>query len=186
MLYKLEDYDRYLEITGFRQVQFAKAEAFLKANRRESSLNVDFQFFDADLVASQRHLYFATLNALQAFHCGRNISKSLAVEVMLYASAQRQIQRAIERCGIKPKTTNMATSIIGLDPAKIKAAVEAVGECVGSAPDDDVLELSAVKRMLIVEAFDIKPQEVDAVNRGGGEDKAVVDLVVERVALLAT
>lgn len=186
MLHRIQEYDKYVEITGFRQVQFAQAEDFLKTNRRDGGLGVDLQFFDADLVASQRHLYFAALNGLQAFRDGRNISKSLAVEVMLYASAQRQIQRAIERCGIKPQTANMATVVVGENPVEIKAAVDAVGRCVGSTADDSVLEVTAAKRGLIMEAFSIKPQEIDAVLRGGDVDEAVINLVVERVALLAT
>ena len=108
-----------MEITGYKNIEFDKVEAFLKANRKQTQ-NVDIQFFDADLIATQEHLYFAVLNALQAFKNKTNLSKSPAMETMLYASAQRQIQKAIDRCGIKPKTKNMAVVIIGEDPTHIK------------------------------------------------------------------
>ena len=120
MLYLLKEYGKYAEITGYKKVKFEKAEEFLKANRKETPQNVDVQFFDAQLIATQEHLYFAALNALQAFQNKTNISKSLAMETMLYASAQRQIQKAIQRCGIKPQTTNMAVIIIGENQPNLK------------------------------------------------------------------
>ena len=107
MLQYIKEHDKYVEITGYRSIAFDKAEAFLKANRKQTQ-NVDIQFFDAELIATQEHLYFAILNALQAFKNKTNHSKSLAMETILYASAQLQIQKAIERSGIKPKTKNMA------------------------------------------------------------------------------
>ncbi len=91
----------------------------MKANRKQTRQNVNIQFFDAELIATQEHLYFAVLNALQAFKNKTNLSKSPAMETMLYASAQRQIQKAIECCGIKPQTKNMAVAIIGEDPGQI-------------------------------------------------------------------
>ena len=44
-----------LEITGYRNIKFAEAEEFLKANRKETRENVDLQFFDAQLIATQEH-----------------------------------------------------------------------------------------------------------------------------------
>src|SRR5208283_2948596 len=108
MLHHLKEYGKYTEITGYRNMKFAVAEEFLKANRKETRENVDLQFFDAQLIATQEHLYFAALNALQAFKNKTNISKSLAMETMLYRPAQRQLQKALQRCGIKPETTSMA------------------------------------------------------------------------------
>lgn len=144
------------------------------------------QFFDARLVASSEHLYFAVLNALQAFENKTNISKSLAVETMLYASAQRQIKKAIQRCGIKPQTTSMAALIIGENPVEIKPVYEAIKVCVGGMPDETVLEMTRAKAEEIMGVFQIKAEEVDAVIKDGNLDAAVVSLVVERVALLAT
>ena len=104
MRYEMEEFGKFIEITGYSNISFAAAEAFLKEKRKQSQTTY-IQFFDADLIATNEHLYFATLNALQAFKNKTNISKSPAMEAMLYASAQRQIQKAIERSGIKPKTT---------------------------------------------------------------------------------
>ncbi len=184
MLHHMEEFGVYAEITGFKGVNFSDAEAFLKESRKKTRLNVELQFFDASLIATQRHLYFAVLNALQAFQNKTNISKSLAVETMLYASAQRQIKRAIQRCGIKPQTTTMATTIIGENPAEIRAILEEITACVGAEPDETVLELTAAKLEKIKEVFQIKAEEIKSVLVDNDCEAAVVSLVVERVALL--
>ncbi len=186
MLYHLKEYAKYAEITGYKKVKFVKAEEFLKANRKETHENVDVQFFDAQLIATQEHLYFAALNALQAFQNKTNISKSLAMEAMLYASAQRQIKKAIQRCGIKPETTSMAVIIIGEDPIQLKTMLEAISMYVGVEPDEKVLEISNFKEHKIIETFQITDEELKTVMKNGNREEAVVDLVIERVALLAT
>ena len=186
MLYHLKEYGKYAEITGYKNVKFAQVEAFLKGNRKETNGNVDLQFFDAQLIATTEHLYFAALNALQAFQNKTNISKTPAMETMLYASAQRQIQKAIQRCGIKPQTTNMAAIIIGEKPTQLKAMVEAISMSVGSKPDEQVLEISKFKEQKIAETYQIGDEELKAVGKNGNRADTVVKLVIERVALLAT
>jgi tRNA threonylcarbamoyladenosine modification (KEOPS) complex Cgi121 subunit len=186
MLYCIKECGKYAEITGFKNIEFVQAEDFLKANRKETQLDIELQFFDAELIATREHLYFAVLNALQAFQNKTNISKGLAVETMLYASAQRQIRKAIERCGIKPETTSMAVVIIGENPVEIKSLLEAIAVCVGAEPDDAVLEMTEVKLEKIKEAFQVKAEEIKTMVKNGNLDEAVVSLVVERVALLAT
>jgi len=186
MLHCIKEYGKHAEISGFKNIKFIQAEAFLRAKRKETQLSIELQFFDADLVATQQHLYFAVLNALQAFRNKTNISKSLAVEAMLYASAQRQIRKAIQRCGIKPETTSMAVVIIGENPAEIEALLEAIAVCVGAEPDETVLEMTEVKLEKIKEAFQVKAEEIKTMMKNGNRDEAVVSLVIERVALLAT
>ena len=106
------------------------------------------------------------------------------METMLYASAQRQIQKAIEHSGIKPQSKNMAVIIIGEDPKQIEAQLKAVTECFGSEPDETVLELTEDKQKKIRKAFEITEEELKTEN--SPTEKAIVNLVIEHVALLAT
>ena len=185
MLQYIKEYGKYVEITGYHYIEFDKAEIFLKANRKEKEKNVDIQFFDAELIATQEHLYFAVLNALQAFTNKTNLSKSLAMETMLYASAQRQIQKAINRSGIQPHTQNMALIIIGDDPKQIETTLKAITMSVGSEPDESVLDLTKNKEEKIKEAFEITVEEL-RVLENGNQKKAVTNIIIERVALLST
>jgi tRNA threonylcarbamoyladenosine modification (KEOPS) complex Cgi121 subunit len=185
MLYNFKEYGKYAEITGYRNIKFGDTEAFLKANRKQTQ-NLDLQFLDAELIATKEHIYFAVLNALAAFNGMTNVSKSLAMETMLYASAKRQIQRAIEQCGIKPQTTNLAVAIIGVKPEQINSVLETVTACISSEPDEQVLEMSKAKEKKIKEAFQISDKEIKAVLKNQDYSGAIVNLVIERVALLAT
>lgn len=185
-MHYIKEYSKYVEITGYRNVSFAKAEEFLKANRKKSSPNAKIQFFNAQLIATQDHLHFAVLNALQAFENKTNISKNLAVETMLYASAQRQIQRAIQLCGIKPETKNIAVLVIAENFVEVKTMLEDFAACIEVGVDEKVLELTTVKMKEIREAFQITDEELETVTEGSNWKEALVNLVVERVALLAT
>jgi len=108
------------------------------------------------------------------------------METMLYASAQRQIKKAIQRCGIKPETTVMAVIIIGEDPAQLKGVLQAISTYVGVEPDEKILEMSNFKENKIIETFQITNEELKAVMKDEKLGEAVVNLVIERVALLAT
>ena len=186
MLHYIEEYGKYAEITGYKNIKFARAEEFLKANRKETKQNSHIQFFNAELIATQEHLYFAVLNALQAFKNKTNISKSPAMETMLYASAQRQIQKAIQRCGIKPETTSMAVVIIGENPKQIKTVLQEVTVCIGMGPDEKVLEMTKSKEKKIQEAYQITDEELKIVTKNDNRGKAIVNLIIEQAALLAT
>jgi tRNA threonylcarbamoyladenosine modification (KEOPS) complex Cgi121 subunit len=185
MLKYIHEYGEYVEITGYQDVDFDKAEVFLKTSRKQTRQDVEIQFFDAELIATQEHLYFAVLNALQVFKNKTNRSKSLFMETILYASAQHQIQRAIERCGIKPQTKNMAMIIIDTDPKQIQDVLQAVTKCVGSEPNESVLGLTKAKEEKIQKTFEITDTELRTIEYGNRK-KAIVNLVIERVALLST
>ncbi len=180
----IEEYSKYVEITGYPDISFAKTEEFLKAHRKEASQKIDVQFFDAKIVASQEHLYFAVLNALQAFKNQTNISKTLAMETMLYASAQRQIKKSIDHIGIKPQTNCLAVVIIVDEPKQIDALLETLSQYIGIKPDAAVLEITEEKQTKIRHAFQITDEELSTVTKDGKE-AALVNLVIERVALLA-
>jgi tRNA threonylcarbamoyladenosine modification (KEOPS) complex Cgi121 subunit len=183
MRYVFEEYGRYAEITGYRGVAFERAEAYLKSHRKQKSA-LELQFFDADLVATPEHLYFAVLNALQAFKAKTNCSKSVAVEAMLYASAQRQISRAIEHIGVKPESRNLAVAIVGEDEKQVEKQLIALSEYFGCAPDVTVLQLTEPKKRRIKVAFQVSDEEMGTQKTTA--EAALVDLVVERMALLST
>lgn len=186
MLYQFEEYGYYAQITGFKGADFKIADAYLKANRKEANQKVCVQFFEANLIATKEHLYFAVLNALLAFKNKTNLSKSLAMETMLYASSVRQIQKAIGFLGIKPETTNLAVVIIGEDPKKVEESLADASCHLGVETDDSVLDLSAEKIEKIKSAFEVTSVMLQAVSKNHSCDEALVGLVIERVALLAT
>ena len=186
MLKQVKEFRKYLIITGFKDVRIGDAEEFLKTINKEKPPSVEIQFFDASLIATWQHLYFAVLNALTAFKNKTNISKSLAMETLLYASAQRQIRKAMEIMGIKPKTSEMAVLVIGEKLTEVKSALQIVLKFINGKMDEGVLELQKRKIELIKKTFGISELELKTVMKKDDLEDALTRLVIERMALLAT
>lgn len=185
LLKEIEEFGKYVAVAGFREAQIGDIEFFLDKVGREKPSGVEMQFFDAQLVATWQHLYFAALNALTAFRNRDNISKSVAMESMLYASAQRQIRKATSLLGIKPNRSEIAVVVIGEEPESMKSALLLISEQVEGERDDTVLKLSKEKAATVRKVFGISDVELETVMEENGWEKAVRDLVIERMALLA-
>jgi tRNA threonylcarbamoyladenosine modification (KEOPS) complex Cgi121 subunit len=108
------------------------------------------------------------------------------METMLYASAQRQIQKAIDFIGVKCASVDVAVVVIGESSESVDVLLSAVSKHIGEEPDDGVLEVSREKAEVIREAFGITDVEFEAVLEKDEVEDALVDLVIERVALLPT
>lgn len=186
MLKYAKEFKKYILITGFKNVKIRDKEKFLKAVQKAKTSKVEAQFFDAKTIATWQHLYFAALNALKAFKNKRNISRNLAMETMLYASAQRQIKKAMNILGVKSSSSEIAVLIIGEKPEEVNSALANIQKIINVKNDDKTLEFSEEKMALAKKNFEISDEEIKAVMRKGDLKKALVDLVIERVALLAT
>lgn len=186
MLEYIDEFGRYLLITGFREVRIGNVEAFLKAICNEKPADVEIQFFDAQLVATWQHIYFAVLNALTAFKNGENISRNWGMEIMLYVSAQRQIRKAMKLLGIKPYLSNIAMTVIADRPNNAGTVLSMTCKNLRLKPDETVIELTRSKEEAIRKAFDISEAELEAARKGDDLEAALVDLVIERMALLPT
>jgi len=179
-------YNRYIAIAGFKNVKIKDVNGFLEQVRREVR-EAHVQFFDAELIAGQQHLYFAALNALKAFERKSNISSSLAIEALLYASAQRQIRKAVDMLGIKEDSSQVAVLIMAKNRQGIDDCLKIVSRLMLGERNDDVLELTDEKIEGIKKLFGVSDPEIEAkLRRKGLEREALVDLVIEHVALLAT
>ncbi|NIP67274.1 hypothetical protein GWN63_04445 [Candidatus Bathyarchaeota archaeon] len=186
MIQKLEEFEKYVAIAGFRNPKIRDVDRFFNRIRKETG-EVEVQIFDAHRIASWEHLYFATLNSLRVFEDSLNISNSLAMETLLYASAQRQIDKAIELLGIKSDSSQIAVLVVAETQKEASSTLERVSKLVSGDRDDRVLELTDEKIEEIRRLFHISDLELESkLRRKGLEKQALVDLVIEHVALLAT
>jgi len=183
---KLEGYDKFLAIAGFKDVRVRDLDAFFRLVK-ETTGGACVQFFDARLIAGWEHLYFAALNASNAFRNKLNISNSLAVEILLYASAQRQIKEAVRLLGLKPQSRQIAVLVLTESRERVASTLETVSEILGGKRDDSVLELTHEKVEGIRELFGITDVELGAkLEKKGLDSRALTDLVIEHGALLTT
>jgi len=186
LIKKLEDFDRYVVTAGFRNIKIKDITSFFGTVRRKAG-DAHVQFFDAELIAGWEHLYFAALNALNAFKNKTNISKGVAVETLLYASAQGQIEKAVKLLGIKPESSQVAVLIVAETKQKAASALKAVSNLMIGERDDTILELTSGKVKGIKRLFGISDLELEAkLEKEGFEKEALIDLVIEHMALLAT
>ena len=186
MLVHIEEFRKYAIITGFRSVKIRNKDYFLKKMQKEKQSGVETQFFDARSIATWQHLYFALFNALTAFKNEENISKSLAMETMIYASAQRQIRKAMEFIGIDTGTSEIALLAVGDDSETLKSVLSMISRNISRENSDTVLELSEEKKRIIQEKFGISDLELESTMKRNNLEEALTNLVIERMALLAT
>jgi len=186
LIEKLEGFDKYLAVAGFKNVKIKDINKFFTLVKEKTG-STCVQFFDATLIAGREHLRFATLNALNAFKGHINISSSLAMETLLYASARRQINEAVSLFGIKPSSRQVTVLI--LDASKEKAALilKTVSDLLQAERDDSVIEFSEQKSLKLKKLFEISDLELEAkTERIGAEKQALTDLIIEHMALLVT
>jgi tRNA threonylcarbamoyladenosine modification (KEOPS) complex Cgi121 subunit len=144
-------------------------DALEKLNQFCKERNCEAQMMDAGLVFGKAHILSAFEHAQRAFDEGRNSSRALATEVMLYASGERQISESIEKMGIKDGTAEFCIVLMG--DADIKQLVNDMG----LELDDSVLEGNGGN----LGAFGITQEEM-----GTLPEENVFDLVLERVAMV--
>jgi tRNA threonylcarbamoyladenosine modification (KEOPS) complex Cgi121 subunit len=148
----------------------------------------DIQFFDGGHIAGKEHLEIAAINASHAFKSGINISRSLAMEALLYASAQRQIDAAITKIGVTKDSTIVGFIAFSETEDDARALEDRLAQIVAAEVDEDLLdEWSEKKARNITTLYDISATELEAIKMPGQEvDTAIKKAVVERVALLST
>jgi KEOPS complex subunit Cgi121 len=175
-----------ITIIGFRNVKIENINTFLETFRIENK-NVQIQFFNAKYIASSEHLFFAALNALNSFDKKTNISNNLAVESLLYASAQRQITKAVKMLGIKQDSLEVAVLILTESISQKNEFLKLISNIISGERDDSVLDLTDEKFRNIKQLFEISDLELEAkLQKEGQEKQALIDLVIEHMALLGT
>lgn len=186
MIKHIDEFDTYLAITAYKNVKIDNVEEFIQNARKEAGEAV-VQFFDAKFIAGPEHLFFAVLNALTAFKNNLNISKSLAVEILLYAAAERQIRNAVKFLGVREETRDVAVVVLAESREKVIGVLDKLSRIIHASQDESVLEIDDEKFEAIRKLFNISDLEIEAeLERKGLEKEALKDLVIERVALLVT
>ncbi|MHA1740940.1 MAG: KEOPS complex subunit Cgi121 [Candidatus Thorarchaeota archaeon] len=144
------------------------------------------QFLNPVPIAGHIHLLSAVQNALNAWFGGYAISRSLDVEIVVYASAQRQISRALEWFGVRDDMKHVAVIVVGSADA-VRNVLNRLRETIGSELTDP-FPLSEERYAQIASVFDISPSEVETIASGTSlteRFEALARCVVSRVSMLA-
>jgi KEOPS complex subunit Cgi121 len=120
---------------------------------------------DGRMVFGSDHLASALFHAQRAIVEGRNASDSLQMEMLLYASGERQLSSAIGKMSVGDSTTTIVVALLsgeGFDPGERWAALPRRPENIDSES---------------LQRFGVGPNEAGTV-----DSSRMVDLVLERVA----
>lgn len=139
-----------------------------------------YQLFDADKITDQNHIYYAAANAYYAMENSNNISNKLDIEILLYASTQNQISKAIKLIGLSKSTRRIA--IIVLSEIKDDPTAAKIAQYLGD-PNDKALELNPEKYETLKQLYEITDSAIDTT--GYEKYKALTSLITEKSTLIS-
>ena len=147
----------------------AVKETIAQINDAADKADSTVVLFDADKIAGFAHIESAVAHAKRSFTEGKQIARSLSMEILIYASGQRQCSLA-SKFGLHDGENKVYVLILDGDEEKASALVrEIVSECEPFAPNKEKLKAE----------FGITDAEMEA----AGENR-IEELVIERVALV--
>lgn len=181
---EVEVLGKYLIVEVFKNIKVENVDSLLNLVKKCSG-NAHVQVMDAALIAGFEHIFFAVLNALKSFESGLNLSKNLAIEILLFASGQDQIKKAIEILGIKQSSSAIALVVVADERREAAAIVDKISEFLKGERNHEAIELTDDKIPYIIKAFNLSNNEIEASMRGSLKE-AVKNILIERAALLIT
>lgn len=175
---------RYMGISAITQVKPITKEILEKIILMSEKGNVIIQLFDVRKIATWKHIFIATINAIAAFKQKRNIASQLSLEILLYATAQRQIKDAINLLGVSEQTKEVAILILGETKGKMVAIFEQVANFLNGKEKENLLEiLDEEKFNRLLNIFGISEEEINATMRGENKKEAVVKCIIDRISI---
>jgi KEOPS complex subunit Cgi121 len=135
--------------------------------------NLIIQVFNADVIFGKNHLISAVEHAQRAIEQKTNTTNSLEMEILLYASGERQLKLAIPKMGIKKGKTNVAFVFLGKKTNK--KIVDGFINTFSLLRDDKVLEgdINTLRK------FGFKENEIKTVS-----ESKYGNLILEKVAMV--
>ena len=155
----------------------------------QAGCSVTIQALDADFVAGAEHILFAAEKAIRSWESGKPIANDLGMEILLYASGKRQINKALEM-GMHVGNNRIAFIIVSESPSVVEEAMQQIvalvkemggrmGEEIGERVQKNIFGYSEDKKERLQSFFEITNLELEA----AGAEK-ICDLVLERVAMV--
>ncbi len=182
----IEEIDNYYLLSlAFSDARISDPEQTLKQLRSINN-KAEVQLVKSDLIAGPEHLQFAARNALSSFKGPRRRSKSLAMELLLYISCQRQIAKAIKILGVDSEDSQIALVALSDSKDAIQDLDRQARSVVGGNENEDLIEIGSKQKMARLQrSYGVAGTEMEAARLEGETDSSVLKrLIVERSALL--
>ncbi|MEM2142792.1 MAG: KEOPS complex subunit Cgi121 [Candidatus Thorarchaeota archaeon] len=125
----------YVGIGEYRNVALMPRERLIALSAESCADTLAVQLMDSTYVAGVVHLLSSAQNALSAVRGGYSRSRSLGLEILVYASAQKQISRAIEIMGLHDSSEYIAAVIVARRPERVRECLQVLSELIGPVRD---------------------------------------------------
>ncbi|MHA2407472.1 MAG: KEOPS complex subunit Cgi121 [Candidatus Ranarchaeia archaeon] len=185
----LETEGHWIGIFGAKVDHIHDVEGLVKSlSKIGAPYKSEIQLFNADLVATWEHLYFATIQAEAAFKNRTNLAKSIAMETILHASAQRQIEKALDNIGIHRDSNNIAILIIGKYKGDVLSIHPNVFRVLKALENPMSIDLTPSKIRDLKRFFKISPEEFRVSELAAPKldpNQVLVNLIIDRCARLS-
>lgn len=135
------------------------------------------QLFDASKIAGKKHLLHSSKLALEAIENNRSFADSPNIELTCWTAGLRQINKSLERVGIKEDSEKIAIITIGKNYSKVEKAHNEIFQELGMEEDEGVLEITDDKINNLKEAFSVSQEQVEVSD--------LEKMILEKVALLS-
>ncbi len=145
------------------------------------------QLMNPILIVDTHHLICAAQNALNAWLGGYAISRSLSLEIGLYASGQRQIAKALDSIGVTDDNERVAIVVIDKHKKTVKECIKSMSRLIGTESSEFIHpskeRIEAIKQHFVINNLEIetmtKSKDIESIQA------ALSKCVAERVSLVA-
>lgn len=141
--------------------------------------DVVIQLFNSKLIFGKEHLQSAVYHAKRSFDTKTNLADDMGIEILLYASGERQIKLAINKLGISKVIENFALLIYKPESSSSEKSLENIRDRVLDDLHLDLNDSVLAGDIEVLKAFGIGENEIQAV-----PEKGWVNLILERVAMV--
>ncbi len=135
------------------------------------------QIFDANFIAGKTHILQASKLALDSLERGRAFADDPSIELTCWTAGMRQINKSLDRVGVKEGSGDIVIATIGEDSENIEQAQTDVLEELSVDVDDEVLDIDEEKEKALADEYSLSGEQLEA--------HSVDELVMEKVALLS-
>ncbi len=162
-------------------------DQLLKLVSDKGSTVLAVQLFDAAKIVDVHHLLSASQNAVNAWNGNYAQSRSLSVEVAVFASGQHQIGRALSTMGISDNLSNIAIVAIASTSDEVLQCLNGLTDKIGR-PSEPAFSPDLARLEEIMRIFGIEKVEIEALtesNEPTALQAALSRCVVSRVSMVA-
>lgn len=176
---------QWIGVEGLRLEEPLKVDKSLTdlqkiSERRE----VPLQIIEAKYLAGPRHAFHAGYLALTAQSEKRARANKIEIEMLLYITGKRQIGEAIRDAGVKSGTTEIAVIALGPSEKALRGTLDEVARTLQGEEDDNLLEITALKKRSLQRLFEITDEELALVSETTSWRESLLKCVMERGAML--